>query len=145
MSVGALTQVDQDVIARIRAYGVAYGFGIELLLFGEDASRYATFTAAEKRAFGHLWTLLEVESALDLAAPCDHPPLAEIVPTVLPKTPLKLDENQRVLISQLPSGLHGVARRIIRNRGAQDTISFAEVDAALANYSAYTPAEYFLF
>lgn len=142
--IGAVTDVQKAVVARLSAYGRSE-FGIDALLFGEEPARFATFVPEEKAAFASLWALLEIDPAIDVDAKPSFPALASLVAKQTPETQ-KYDEASRVPIVALPGVLQDVARRIVKVPGADPaTVSFAEVTAALNDYAVYTSGEYFRF
>jgi hypothetical protein len=142
--VGALDPLLDTIVRRIAAYG-AGPFGVEALRFAEDPVRYNTFLPQERAAFPQLWALLELDPGLDLEAESAIASLEELATEVEPE-PERLDDQARVAIADLPEVLQEVAWRVFKAPGAPaDTIAYAEVFTALAEYDRYVSAEYFRF
>ena len=142
--VGALPPLLDGIVRRIAAFEPR-PFGVQALLFAEQASRYATFLPEERAAFPQLWQLLEIDDSIDLMAPGAFPGLDELVKIRRPEA-AALNTSARVNIAQLPVVLQDTARRVIKQPGADpNSIAFSEVTRALDEYQSYTSNEYFRF
>jgi hypothetical protein len=146
-SAGAFSATEESVLTRIHGYSSApIFFGVDMLLFAEDPSRWSTFTTQEQASFPQLWQSLQVTAPSDLTQPGAFLPFASLIAQHDQMAPLRLDVNARTQISLLPSVLQPVADHIIKTPGAAaGTISFAEVTTALKNYASYPSSEYFYY